>query len=33
MTPLTMFITIGSLMVMAFGTLLITKLRMAKENN
>lgn len=29
----TMFITIGSLMVMAFGTLLITKLRMAKENN
>ena len=28
-----MFITIGSLMVMAFGTLLITKLRMAKENN
>ena len=29
----TMFITIGSLMVMAFGTLLITKLRMTKENN
>lgn len=29
----TMFITIGSLMVMAFGTLLITKLRMVKENN
>lgn len=29
----TMFITIGSLMVMAFGTLLITKFRMYKENN
>lgn len=29
----TMFITIGLLMVMAFGTLLITKLRMSKENN
>lgn len=29
----TMFITTGSLMVMAFGTLLITKLRMFKEND
>lgn len=29
----TIFITIGSLMAMCFGTLLITKLRMNKENN